>query len=161
MPTPTYTPMQTITVGSSVTSVSFGSIGSAYRDLVLVFSGDGTSGGADIAIRLNSDSGNNYNRIFMIGNGSTTASGTSSNVSRMDAMSAANGRQLTLTAQIMDSSASDKHKTVLTRDNDSGFQVGARAFRWANTAAVTSVQVLVSAGAFTSGTTISLYGVAA
>lgn len=161
MPTPTYVALQTITLGSSASEVVFSDFPQTFRDLVLVFSGDGTSGGADIAIRLNNDTGSNYNRVFMIGNGSTTASGTSSNVSRMDAMSAANGRQLTLTAHIMDSSASDKHKTVLTRDNDSGFQVGARAFRWANTAAVTSVQVLVSAGSFTSGTTISLYGVAA
>jgi hypothetical protein len=160
MPTNTYTPLATVTLGSGVSSVSFGSIGSGYRDLVVVFNGDASSG-VDIAIRLNNDSGSNYNRIFMIGNGSTTASGTTSGANRMDTMSGANGRQLTMIANIMDSPATDKHKTVLTRDNDTGFQAGARAFRWANTAAVTSVQVLLSSGSFISGSTISLYGVIA
>jgi hypothetical protein len=151
--------------GTSTTQITFGSIptsvnGQSLRDLVLVLAGDGTSGGADIAIQLNSDTGNNYNRVFMIGNGSTTASGSNANVSRMDMISAANGRQLTLLWNLMDYTATDKQKTALVRDNDSGFQVGARAFRWASTSAVTSVRIFVSAGAFTNGTTLSLYGIA-
>ena len=97
----------------------------------------------------------------MVGNGSSASSGSNSGVSRMDAHTVANGRQLNLICQFMDSSATDKHKTVLTRDNDAGFQVGARAFRWANAAAITSIQVFVSAGTFNSGSTFNLFGVIA
>ena len=160
-----YIPLGTITLSASASEVIFSGIpaslnGQSFRDLVLVFAGDGTSGGADIAIQLNGDTGNNYNRIFMIGNGSTTASGSNANVSRMDMISAANGRQLTLLWNLMDYTATDKQKTALVRDNDSGFQVGARAFRWASNSAVTSVRIFVSAGNFTTGTTISIYGIA-
>ena len=162
MPTPTYIPLATITLSTTDASIVFSSIPATYRDLVLVFRGDGNvPGGADISIRLNGDTGANYNRVFMIGNGSTTASGANSNVNEMDALSVANGRQISLLINIMEYSATNKHKTVLTRDNDSGFQVGARAFRWANTAAVTSVTMFTSAGSFISGSTFSLYGIAA
>jgi hypothetical protein len=61
----------------------------------------------------------------------------------------------------MDYAATDKHKTVLTRNNVSGTGVEAQAARWANTAAITSVTVITSSGAgFATGTVISLYGVA-
>jgi hypothetical protein len=152
--------------GTSTTQITFGSIptsvnGQSLRDLVLIFAGDGTSGGADIAIQLNGDTGNNYNRVFMGGSGSGSGfSGSNANVGRMDVISAANGRQLNFTWNLMDYSATDKHKTALVRDNDAGFQVVARAFRWASLNAVNSVRVFVSAGAFTNGTTLALYGIA-
>lgn len=161
-----YVALATTTLGSAASSVTFSSIptsvnGVALRDLIVVFAGDGTSGGADIAIQLNSDTGNNYNRVFMGGSGSGSGfSGSNSNVGRMDIMTAANARQLNFTWNLMDYSATDKHKTALVRDNDAGFQVVARAFRWANTNAVNTVRVFVSAGNISSGSTISLYGVA-
>jgi hypothetical protein len=161
MPTNTYTPIGSITLASATALVSFSSIPSTYRDLVFVFAGDGSSGGADIAIQLNGDGGNNYDRVFMVGNGTSPSSGSNSNVSRMDALTVANGRQTSMVCQFMDSSATDKHKTVLTRDNDTGLQVGARAFRWANTAAITSMQIFVTAGNFNTGSTFTLYGVVA
>ena len=161
MPTNTYTPIGSITLAATSSEVTFASIPSTYRDLILVFSGDGNSGGADISIRLNGDTGANYNRVFMNGNGSSASSGANSNVNEMDAQSAANGRQLNMIVNIMDASATDKHKSVLLRDNDAGFITSARAFRWANTASVTSLTMFTSAGAFTVGSTFSLYGVVA
>jgi hypothetical protein len=63
----------------------------------------------------------------------------------------------------MDYSATDKHKTVLSRNNVAGGGVDAFANRWANTAAITSVEVRVSTGGqfFATPTTLSLYGVIA
>ena len=159
MPTPTYIPLATLTLTATDSSIVFSSIPATYRDLIVIFQGDGNSGGADISIRLNADSGANYSRVFMVGNGSTTASGSNTG-NEMDALTAANGRQLNLLINIMDYSATDKHKTVLTRDNDAGFQVGARAFRWANTNAVNQVSLFTSAGQFTVGSQFSLYGIA-
>jgi hypothetical protein len=60
----------------------------------------------------------------------------------------------------MDYSATDKHKTVLIRQNsvaDSAFAMGAR---WANTAAITSIQLSLGAATFSTGTTFALYGIA-
>jgi hypothetical protein len=62
--------------------------------------------------------------------------------------------------QIMDYSATDKHKTSLIRGNDAGAEVIAHAQRWASTSAVTSVRALITANNFASGSTFSLYGIA-
>jgi hypothetical protein len=161
MPTNTYTPLATITLASTDSEIVFASIPATYRDLILVFNGDGNSGGADISIRLNGDTGANYNRVWMNGNGSVTASGANSNVNEMDAQTVANGRRLNMIVNIMDASATDKHKTALVRDDDPGFVTDARVFRWANTARVTSVTMFTSAGSFIVGSTFSLYGVIA
>ena len=63
----------------------------------------------------------------------------------------------------MDYSATDKHKTFLTRIADKGGYgdyVVAAASRWANTSTVTSVTVFGTAN-FQIGNTFNLYGIAA
>ena len=64
--------------------------------------------------------------------------------------------------QIMDYSATDKHKTALVRANLSTKQVSAAALRWANTSAITSIQVTHGTGGsnYTAGSTFALYGIA-
>jgi hypothetical protein len=69
--------------------------------------------------------------------------------------------------QIMDYSANDKHKSILSRMNHLGSTdtaTNASASRWANTAVVTSVTIFSGTGytqPFASGSTFSLFGVAA
>jgi hypothetical protein len=61
----------------------------------------------------------------------------------------------------MDYSATNKHKSVVTR-NDHPSHTQAQANRWANTAAITSISIAVRGGSsFASGSTFSLYGVIA
>jgi hypothetical protein len=63
---------------------------------------------------------------------------------------------------IMDYSATDKHKTVLMRVGNTSYATTMAAGRWANTAAVTGVQFFSPGGAnFTAGSTFTLYGVSA
>jgi hypothetical protein len=159
MPTPTYTLVATTTLIGATDQVVFGSLPQTFRDLILVFDGDGDNGSGAINLRFNGDTGNNYNRVFMIGNGSTASSGSSSGDSSMGAIAVANGRRMNFLFQLMDYSATDKHKTSLSRDNDSGLQAGARVFRWASTSAVTSVSIFNTAGRFISGSQFSIYGV--
>jgi hypothetical protein len=64
------------------------------------------------------------------------------------------------TIQIMDYSATDKHKTILGRGNADGAYTIATANRWANTSAVTSVTLYAAGDAWASGTTVSIYGIA-
>jgi hypothetical protein len=117
-------------------------------------------------IRLNADTGSNYPHVAMSGSGGGAQSffGTSNMIFIPFLLSAAT--PVFSTSQIMDYSATDKHKTVLvreqsTRQTDSSFATIAQASRWADTGAVTSLQIFMQTGNFNAGATFSLYGVIA
>jgi hypothetical protein len=164
MPTPTYTPLATVTLGSTASSVTFSSIPATYRDLILVATSTTaiTSSGF-CSVRFNADSGSNYSEVWMQSVGAPPAASSSS---------FSNGTELGFGGafsqaimQIMDYSATDKHKTTLNKwntiaitTNDAVLQ--ARAGRWANTAAITTVRLGASAGVLAIGTTFNLYGIA-
>src|SRR5512147_1973064 len=136
MPTPTYTPLANVTLSSSASSVTFSSIPATYRDLVLVVnhlpSGDG-----DLRVQFNGDTtGANYPGVAMVGNGSTTSSYTYTGYIAPVGFGTSTNRHNAI-FQIMDYSATNKHKSVLTRGDNAANQTGATAGRWANTAAVT------------------------
>jgi hypothetical protein len=63
----------------------------------------------------------------------------------------------------MDYSATDKHKTVISRFGSAARETQATASRWANTAALTSINFFQESGGvtFSTGSTFSLYGVIA
>jgi hypothetical protein len=157
MPTPTYVPMATVTLGSSASSVTFSSIPATYRDLIVVVDGTITSG-AQVRMRFNSDSGSNYSFVKMAGDtgGAVSSSGTDTSV----IIGNFTGSFHLLTINIMDYSATDKHKTVISRSNVLTVATEAFANRWANTTAITSVQVNTSANTWAIGSTFSLYGIA-
>jgi hypothetical protein len=162
MPTPTYTPLATITLGSAVSSVTFSSIPATYRDLLIVFFGTGSTT-LQGRIRLNSDSGSNYHYVRMSGSGSaissvSAASQTFGFLSGI-AQATTTGR-LQMNLNIMDYSATDKHTTIISRADQAGNGTEAFVNRWANTSAVTSVQILTSTGNWAIGTTAALYGIA-
>jgi hypothetical protein len=160
MPTPTYTPLATVTLGSSASSVTFSSIPATYRDLVLVIQATNTSTG-NSRLQLNGDTGNNYNQVRMFGAGGSPGSDSASNIESLDmsSMSTSTGYQAVI--QIMDYSATDKHKTILSRTQESGITaVLANAGRYASTSAVTSIRMFTSANSYATGSTFALYGIA-
>jgi hypothetical protein len=157
-----YIALATTTLGSAASSVTFSSIpasvnGVALRDLILV---------CNYSIPTSSTS-----YIFFNGNDANTTSvrmgGTGSGSGYTDTytkifMSAGNQTdgQFAI-AQIMDFSATDKHKTALSRNGYSGTLTQASAGRWASTNAITSVTIEnESASQFNAGSIFSLYGVA-
>jgi hypothetical protein len=161
MPTSTYTPLATVTLGGSDSSITFSSIPATYRDLIMVINGS-TTANADFGLRFNGDSGANYSFVYIGGAGSTSVSGASASETQvvLDAYFWRSSERGLVVAQIMDYSATDKHKTVLSRNNVGNAGVDAFANRWANTAAINSI-LLFTGQAFATGTTISLYGVIA
>jgi len=160
MPTPTYTPLATVTLGSSAASVSFASIPASYRDLILVFRGTlGSGTSSELELRINGDTGSNYSRVVAFGDGSSTGSFADTHTSFRFAFGN-NTHPFTNIVQFMDYSATDKHKTMLNRDSQANRTSAMSAARWANTAAMTSLLVY-SAQNLAAGTTLNLYGVIA
>jgi len=160
MPTPTYTPLATVTLGTAVSSVTFSSIPATYRDLIVVYSGTLSTGGpSGIEFYFNADeTAANYSYVWAYGD-----SGGAASTSGTNQFFVGSSGQSTSILQIMDYSATDKHKTTLTRSNSAATEVDMLASRWANTAAITSIVFKDSSAGFNfaSGCTFSLYGVIA
>jgi hypothetical protein len=157
MPTPTYTPLANITLGSSAASVTFSSI-TAYRDYILIIAGT-ASGNANIKTNFNSDTGSNYSDVYAYGNGSSTGSGTVATTYL--SQTTLKTDQSVVQMQIMDASATDKHKTVLMRSGSAGTEVKMAAGRWASTSAITTIGLSLEGGnTFSTGTSFALYGIA-
>jgi hypothetical protein len=155
MPTPTYIPLSTITLGSAASSITFGSIPQGYRDLVVII--QGTLGStAGFGLRFNGDTGSNYSYVGMDGYGSSTNSYSGTDTSMPAGVFLSTGG--VSISQIMDYSATDKQKTTLHRRSAGGWGASAIAGRWANTNAITSVTAM--GVTFTTGSTFSLYGIA-
>ena len=150
----TYDLLDSTTLASSASSVTFSSISQDYRDLVLVSNVIGSSG--NVRLRYNGDSSLIYSEVAMFGNGSTTTSSSSSGQSSAYLFVSGTDGSIMIT-QIMDYSATDKHTTGLNRHNVSGY-VGAYAHRYASTSAITSLEIFGST--FSSGSTFYLYGIA-
>jgi len=164
MATPTYTQIATYTFTNSTTqTITFASIPSTFRDLVFSFGGARTGGVADenMHIRLNGDTGSNYYWLRMRADSGGYASdgGADSQIQigrfKLNELSTAN-------FSVMDYSATDKHKTVISRSASSDDWVVASVGRWADTSAVTSVTFRWGTTTnFTSGSVLSLYGIEA
>jgi hypothetical protein len=167
MPTNTYTPLANITLASTDSEIVFASIPATYRDLVLVCSARGTiTTFTNVQMRFNSDTGSNYSTVAMYGTGSAAASysETATNITlEQIARSSDTASVFTpIMTQVMDYSATDKHKTVLTRNSSTlSGAVAALASRWASTSAITSITLYPYGGSFAIGSTFSLYGVIA
>jgi hypothetical protein len=166
MPQPTYTALATVTLGSSASSVTLSNIPSSYRDLILIMDiiGSTTTINPFVGIRFNADGGNNYNRVAMVGTGSSTSSFAAANQSSFFCAgfpaSNSGSRGLTIT-QIMDYTATDKHKSILQSESNPTVSVIAYAARWADTSAITSMAITAFDNNFGSTSTFSLYGVIA
>jgi len=162
MPTATYIALANITLTGSDGEVTFSSIPATYRDLVVVI--EGTSSNSNMwGYRFNGDTGSNYSYVLMqnwAANGNNVESLSGTTTYALSGWQIDFGtRRTAAVTHIMDYSATDKHKTLLTRGVTAGQNVAAHANRWANTNAITSVSVITTVGTFNSGTTFALYGI--
>ena len=156
MPTPTYIPLATTTLTGSATSVTFSNIPQSYRDLVLVINGKGSID-ENATYTLNGST-TGFNWVRMAGDGSTTVSDSNTN----NTIGRVGTGDTTIIAQFIDYSATDKHKHFIINNNYPGAEVRAIAARWASTSAITSIAMGIRlSGSYLTGTTMSLYGIAA
>ena len=160
----TYTPIATTTLGSDQASVTFSSISGTYTDLVLVCSIQ-QSGTDDFSIRFNGDTGSNYSRTTLWGDGTSGGSYRSSNATQITVSyygyppSAAStfGTEI---INIQNYSNTTTYKTVVARANNAGTGTDATVGLWRSTSAITEVLVRINAGNLKSGSTFTLYGIA-
>ena len=80
----TYTLIESQVLGSSAASVTFSAIPDTYTDLVFKFSvrSDRAATFDNIQARINADSGSNYSRTLLSGDGSSASSSRGSSESR-------------------------------------------------------------------------------
>jgi len=151
---------------TSGSTVTFSSIPSTYQHLQIRINMICTSSAA-LLTNFNSDTGNNYAMHGLFGTGSATAVngvGTQSNIQSLGQ----NAGTITtypnvVIMDIHDYASISKYKTVRSfggfDNNASGTEVDLVSGLWMNTAAITSITFALSGGSYSSGTTISLYGI--
>ena len=163
MATNTYVALDKVTIsGTSTNTVTFSSISQNYTDLILVIEGTSTGANIDFPIRFNGDTGANYSRTYLYGNGSSTSSGRASNDTSMGLPNLDTGRGVSI-SHIFNYANTTTFKTGLGRTSGApSYGVSAIVGLWRNTAAITSLTVFAAgANFYGNGTTLSLYGIKA
>lgn len=162
--TATYALIESQTLGSNTTSLTFSSIPGTYTDLLLVAntrlvsSGSGTN----YLVRFNGDTGSNYSITYLTGNGSAASSGRATNQTSMDTAYLPNNSDLgVIKYSINDYSNATTYKTLLSRSDQAASGVFAYVGLWRSTAAITSLTIIGGTTNILSGSTFKLYGIEA
>jgi hypothetical protein len=158
----TYVPIQTLNIGGNSTG-TFSSIPQTYTDLVLIINDPAnTSTNEGVLITINSDSGSNYSRTGLRGNGSTANSFQQSNNTSMSIDS--DGVEYNLAPSIihfLNYSNTTTYKTMLSRSNQAGAGLDALVHLWRNTSAINNLSMALNTGTFGTGAMATLYGIKA
>jgi len=163
MPTNTYVALDKVTVGTATPTVTFTGISGSYTDLVVVCNLIASSSTTcSVLANVNGDTGSNYSNTVLTGNGSAASSGRDSNVAFSNVGYLTSANVTTNIVQFMNYSNTTTYKTIINRANDISFGTRAGVSLWRNTAAITSITFTNNGGVnFASGSTFSLYGIAA
>ena len=153
----TYEKIQTTTLGSAQATVTFSSISSAYTDLIVVISAKATTGTPVTQFKINSDSGSNYSRTFIFGDGTSASSGRETSVTQVG-MATINATNFTPhNLSFNNYSNTTTYKTILYRG---GLDYpAAQVALWRNTSAISTIDFIISSSTYTSGSTFTLYGI--
>jgi hypothetical protein len=158
-----YTPLATITIGSSQpNNVTFSSISQSYRDLVLVVSCSRVlSGQGVLRMRLNGDAGNyTYINTAGISSGANSSSGSGTWMSFAQYDMTLNNAKTSLIVNFFDYSQTDKTKQITSRMGLPQAATVMTAGRWNSTAGINQIYLEIE-NAFLQGSILSLYGVSA
>lgn len=161
----TYEPIATTTLGSTAATVTFSGISSAYTDLKVVIVATAATGG-NFGFRFNSDTGTNYSRTMLRGNGTTASSGSSTNI---DYFQLTNGATIGTTPSLhtvdLFSYAGSTYKTILYTENSDYNGSGSVVYQvglWRSTSAINRIDFFQQSGTdFAAGSTFTIYGIKA
>ncbi len=163
----TYTPIASITLGATTSSVTFSSIPQTYTDLVLISTPTQNTGYNNLNANFNFNSGSNYSSTWLTGSNDTSFSGRASNIG-VAYLSAYAAPGTTLgnflcSSHIMNYSNTTTNKVVISRagNNVTGTDIELVVSLWRSTNAITSITLSLGANNFVSGSTFNLYGIQA
>lgn len=163
----------TTTVGAGgVADITFSSIPQTYTHLQIRFlaqSSNSATAVDNLAFRFNSDTGNNYTRHYIDGNGSSVTAGANTGVSQVYATCAQTSSTPSAFGvgflDILDYTNTNKNTTTRALSgadfNGTGGAIQFTSGLWLNTAAITSINIRALAGNLKQYSTIALYGVIA
>ena len=169
-----YQSIATVLVGSGgSTSISFTSIPSTFQHLqirVLAQQTRATFGRGGYTLRFNSDTGSNYAKHELLGDGSsalTSAEASATNISLGYLGTNTAGSFGATVVDILDYTNTNKNKTVRSLggiDHNGliasfGGIVGLNSGLWMNTGAVTSITINPDFSPFTEHSSFALYGI--
>ena len=158
----TYEPIQTYTLGSAQSSITFSSIPATYTDLKLVFIGTGTG---TVRIQANGDTSALYSSTWISENGSAASSssdpgsGYGVNLSNIQGISSTIPQLYTVD---FFSYAGSTYKTFLatvSADRNGSGSTGNLVGLWRNTTAISSIVIDSTGNAYNTGFTATLYGI--
>ena len=163
----TYTPIATTTLGSAAASYTFSSISGSYTDLVLVCQVQQVTDGEDFAVQVNGDTGTNYSRTYICGDGSTAHSGRSTSATSIfldhHATPPTSSSFSVNILNFQNYSNTTTYKTIVARSNSLstyGGSVGVVGL-WRSTSAITSITVFcTNSSNLKTGSMFTLYGIA-
>lgn len=165
--------IQRTTLSADAATVSFTSIPQTYASLQIRILGKGINTGADVGlyfkVTVNSDTGSNYARHFLYGNGSATgAVGASSATPPIIGKIATNWTSTGTSTygvgiiDIHDYASTTKNKTIRSISgvdaNTAGGWIQLSSGLWQSTSAITRLDFETSSNDWMSGTTFALYG---
>jgi hypothetical protein len=156
----TYESIATTTLGSAQATVTFSSITGTYTDLVVIIGGS-LAVADNPYIQFNSDTGSNYSRTQMSGDGSTAGSSRSTSATRI-VFTGGDLETFNAIININNYSNTTTNKTALLRANSASQRTTATVGLWRSTSAITSITFGNNSGNnFASGTVFTIYGIKA
>jgi hypothetical protein len=161
----TYSTIATTTLASATASYTFSSIPSTYTDLVLIASGTLDSGAVqDLRFQVNGDTSTNYSATLLYGTGTAAGSTRFSNDTYgiLDFQGSFSTTQRNIyIVNFMNYANTTTYKTVIGRSNRADSGTDAWVNLWRSTAAINSILLTCPSRNMASGTTFTLYGIAA
>jgi hypothetical protein len=169
-----YESIATVTAAGGETSMSFTSIPSTYQHLEIRGIARDTianSNGAGIKMRFNSDTGTNYVRHYLYGDGTNAVAGANTGFDLISFIGGSMGDNSTASTfgasiiSIQDYASTTRNKTVRgfsgseANTASANFYVVLNSGLWLNTSAITSITMLPGQTAFKAGSTFALYGI--
>lgn len=148
---------------SGASGVTFSSIPATYTDLVIIVNGQVAASTQNLNLRINSDTGTNYSRVFMSSTGSATDTSRESNYAyiTLDRYGYFTTNNTTMKIDIFDYANTTTYKNVISRSSGPD-GVGAVVGVWkATPAAINTIYCYLSGSTWTAGSTAKLYGIEA
>jgi hypothetical protein len=161
--TATYNRIQSVTLSSNQSDVTFTSISGSYTDLFIAWNAGNSNGTTeDLLFQYNGDTGFNYSVQNMGGSGSSATAARYTNTPFISG-----NYPLTSTVasmgliNIQNYSNTTTNKTSIARTGAASVYVFACVGTWRNTSAITSIKLFSSTGNLLSGSIFTLYGIKA